>query len=572
MFKKEVFRLKKSKAFGLCSVALATLVVCGSIVSAESWKANSWENISIVKGQETYVVKAGDTLWGISKKAGMKLKDLAELNNIDLVKGEERKLRIGQVLKLVGSSNKVVESSFIENNVLSIKEFQLPKQIIDEVKSVVQSSWVDFDINSVPIKSDINKSDTNNSDTNNSDTAKSDKVVVVVDDDKTLKITESNVVYHIKTQSDLEAYLEKTGHNLTGDEVYFENGISLVFPKSVYYVNGNNGILNWYLTSKSVGNIDFSNSIFVLGNNTQFNLQTTANHRNTGGNQVLSNLVVYGSVVESIDESGNIVRPDNWVNGNFNADILHAQNLTFKNMIFNNAQQSNDHIFDVMGSKNIVFDGITVNGYGGQKLNSEDILKLYKANPHTVLAEAIQVDASNYGASGHLDLSSSKLWNNSMNDGKSSENIEIKNSKFSSYKGVSGQSIIDGKSDIVERNVGSTVGGHSVGSDSYKDISIHDNTFEDTIGVSSVDSTEIYPIHLKTTNTDESSELKVYSNTFINQTGLYTDSGVEVDGVTGFYGDGSSNNTTSTLGESSNVDYASDVVNEMKEIISSEKE
>ena len=55
---------------------------------------------------DTYTVKAGDTLYGISNQFGVSVTELAQLNNI---KGDN--LQVGQVLKIPSSSG-IIQCSF----------------------------------------------------------------------------------------------------------------------------------------------------------------------------------------------------------------------------------------------------------------------------------------------------------------------------------------------------------------------------------------------------------------------------------------------------------------------------
>ncbi len=63
--------------------------------------APSSASSSSLKGENTYTVKSGDTLGGIASRAGVPIKDLAQLNQIK----DPRKLKVGQVLTLPSGAN-----------------------------------------------------------------------------------------------------------------------------------------------------------------------------------------------------------------------------------------------------------------------------------------------------------------------------------------------------------------------------------------------------------------------------------------------------------------------------------
>lgn len=95
----------------LCVVGLACFCLGASqVAQADSWQANRPEQIQLTQNQETYQVKAGDTLWAIATKADLSVNQLAAYNQIDLTKGEEKQLRVGQILWLIDKSTKEVQT------------------------------------------------------------------------------------------------------------------------------------------------------------------------------------------------------------------------------------------------------------------------------------------------------------------------------------------------------------------------------------------------------------------------------------------------------------------------------
>lgn len=385
---------------------------------------------------------------------------------------------------------------------------------------------------------------------------------------------------HIKTQADLDDYLNTTGHNLTGDHVFFENTENIQFPKDeVYYINSNDitgtAFADWYLTSSSKGNIDFNSSTFLIGENASFLLQGTGDHKKNGVKQVISNGTFYGSVSNRITEAGNVAS----TRGHFNADLIHASYIEFKNLTFNNAQDVHSHIFDVVGCDHITFDGIISRGYLGNFTQQELKNVWDSGNWSSIYAEAIEIDSANPGAAGIDDLDSTGFFNNSMNDGKSSTNISIINSYFGPYNGVTGQSIIDKENNIVVKPYGATIGSHEEdrvnGTSSYTNINISNNSLVNTIYIDRNITTsgeienrkQLYPIHLQTHIKTGNPVLTVSNNRFVNQYSGYTDYGVEVWGQTGYYG--ISNSQTNNIpitdaNANSSADNATEVKSKIK--------
>lgn len=101
---------KVGKVLVACAVAVATFGVA-NVASADTWVANSPESILIVPGQTTYELKLGDTLWAISQKINTTVENLAELNGIDLLAGEEKRLSVGRKIVLPGAGTSTVEKN-----------------------------------------------------------------------------------------------------------------------------------------------------------------------------------------------------------------------------------------------------------------------------------------------------------------------------------------------------------------------------------------------------------------------------------------------------------------------------
>ncbi|HEM6592204.1 LysM peptidoglycan-binding domain-containing protein [Streptococcus suis] len=101
---------KVGKVLVACVVAVAIFGVA-SVASADTWVANSPESILIVPGQTTYELKLGDTLWAISQKINTTVENLAELNGIDLLSGEEKRLSVGRQIVLPGVGTTTIEKN-----------------------------------------------------------------------------------------------------------------------------------------------------------------------------------------------------------------------------------------------------------------------------------------------------------------------------------------------------------------------------------------------------------------------------------------------------------------------------
>lgn len=99
MEKKTIFSLRK---YGkqLCAVALATAALTFTqAVSADEVDLTQPHELKITADMTEYRLQAGDTLWAVSEKIGVNLQELANYNNVDLTKGEERRLPIGFLVK-----------------------------------------------------------------------------------------------------------------------------------------------------------------------------------------------------------------------------------------------------------------------------------------------------------------------------------------------------------------------------------------------------------------------------------------------------------------------------------------
>lgn len=335
---------------------------------------------------------------------------------------------------------------------------------------------------------------------------------------------EQNVTATIRTQEDLNSYLKKTGRDLTGDTVNFLLSEDVKFPKETYKILGKT---TFNFPANPEGHtLDFDGSSFLVGTKSIFRFDATGKHGKDDSDYLtIKNFVVYGSIEEDTDKDGNIIikslNKDIFEgDGRFSARIAKASNMKFENATFNNAHGAGSHLFDVAGSDHIVFEKITAAGFGGKDLSEEEVERRFNKDPHSVYSEAIQIDSFLPTAYGHISNLKNSILSNLEVDNKPSSDITITGSTFTSYVGFTGQDIADGNTaKPIVRNFGATVGSHTEGSDKYKNITITNNKFENTIGFASQNGDKdwasrlAYPIHLKGVPEDLST-IKVEDNTF----------------------------------------------------------
>ena len=352
---------------------------------------------------------------------------------------------------------------------------------------------------------------------------------------------EQNVTATIRTQEDLNSYLKKTGRDLTGDTVNFLLSEDVKFPKETYKILGKT---TFNFPANPEGHtLDFNGSSFLVGNKSIFRFDATGKHGKDDSDYLtIKNFVVYGSIEEETDKDGNIIIKSLNKNifegdGRFSARIAKASNMKFENATFNNAHGAGSHLFDVAGSDHIVFEKITAAGFGGKDLSEEEVERRFNKDPHSVYSEAIQIDSFLPTSYGHISNLKNSILSNLEVDNKPSSDITITGSTFTSYVGFTGQDIADGNTaKPIVRNFGATIGSHTEGSDKYKNITITNNKFENTIGFGSQNGDKdwasrlAYPIHLKGIPEDLST-IKVEDNTFNDKVFARTGVGKFVHGI-----------------------------------------
>lgn len=156
---------------------------------------------------------------------------------------------------------------------------------------------------------------------------------------------EKAITVDIASQADLDAYLARTGGDLTGDYIQFRNDSKVTWPKDgVYTVHG--GYANFSYFSNS-GDVDFNGTTLVIGSG-----GAAAKFGGDQKGRTISNLNVIGSVQANPDVSKANTNPidGKWSSGSFNNSLLHADNITFENHSYLNALGLDMHLFDIMGS------------------------------------------------------------------------------------------------------------------------------------------------------------------------------------------------------------------------------
>ena len=301
----------------------------------------------------------------------------------------------------------------------------------------------------------------------------------------------------IRTQQDLDNAIKRKGSNLSYGGLTFENTENLVFPAGVYKFDHPT---YWLFPEKSKGNIDFSKAVFLTTEDGNFQWEWHGDHSTNGKPQEIKGLTAYCTPYGSLKADFTHETPK------FNAIhnlLVHTQNVTFKDWTVNAGLYFGTHTFDIMGSSNITVDNFTSQGLGVKAYTKEELEGVNK-NPyaqHSLYAEAVQIDYASYGASGMKDWSSTGLWRDDKEDLLPSSHITIKNSTFKGYNGKTGDAIIKGTNDTINLPYGATVGSHYLRNQPYKNITITNNTFDNTINFGK-NATEpaIDPIHMYLTN------------------------------------------------------------------------
>ena len=315
--------------------------------------------------------------------------------------------------------------------------------------------------------------------------------------------SESNIEVHIKNQDDLNNYLLRTGNDLSGDMVWFENNENISFPTGKYTFTART---EFYLVSAS-GDIDFHNSYFLIGTNGLIYSVAIGDQHD----RIYKNLTVYGDAKAELTMENNTVTNHRLTGRGYNLKAIKASNLHFVNLEFNNSKVSSSHVFDIMGCTNISFNDI-VNRGDLDNWSAEQLQAAYNYSSHILYSEMIQVDMTGTNSSGVTEFLSAD-FNNLLNinsllgDNVSSKNITISNVHSSSYKGYSGQSIIDKSYTEVTKPYASMIGSHYVSNDAYTGIKLMNNSFENVAHVNGVSNKLLAPIHFVVVSTSTRSTI-----------------------------------------------------------------
>ena len=328
----------------------------------------------------------------------------------------------------------------------------------------------------------------------------------------------------IRTQQDLDNAIKRKGSNLSYGGLTFENTENLVFPAGVYKFDHPT---YWLFPEKSKGNIDFSKAVFLTTEDGNFQWEWHGDHSTNGKPQEIKGLTAYCTPYGSLKADFTHETPK------FNAIhnlLVHTQNVTFKDWTVNAGLYFGTHTFDIMGSSNITVDNFTSQGLGIKAYTKEELEGVNK-NPyaqHSLYAEAVQIDYASYGASGMKDWSKTGLWRDDKEDLLPSSHITIKNSTFKGYNGKTGDAIIKGTNDTINLPYGATVGSHYLRNQPYKNITITNNTFDNTINFGkNAKEPAIDPIHMymtshSVTTNDDLKTWNISGNQITNYEGVRT--------------------------------------------------
>jgi len=326
----------------------------------------------------------------------------------------------------------------------------------------------------------------------------------------------------IRTQQDLDNAIKRKGSNLSYGGLTFENTENLVFPAGVYKFDHPT---YWLFPEKSKGNIDFSKAVFLTTGDGNFQWEWHGDHSTNGKPQEIKGLTAYCTPYGSLKADFTHETPK------FNAIhnlLVHTQNVTFKDWTVNAGLYFGTHTFDIMGSSNITVDNFTSQGLGVKAYTKEELEGVNK-NPyaqHSLYAEAVQIDYAGYGASGMKDWSKTGLWRDDKEDLLPSSHITIKNSTFKGYNGKTGDAIIKGTNDTINLPYGATVGSHYLRNQPYKNITITNNTFDNTINFGknatepAIDPIHMYLTNSKVTTPDDLKTWNVSGNQILNYEGV----------------------------------------------------
>jgi len=306
---------------------------------------------------------------------------------------------------------------------------------------------------------------------------------------------ETKIEVHITNQSDLESYLLRTGNDLSGDMIWFDNNEDISFPTGTYTFTERT---EFYIPSAS-GNIDFHGSFFVLGGKGVIYTTVLGDQHN----RTYKNLTIYGNVSNEIGDTGNGTYNSSTnltrLGLGFYMQAIKASNFVFENLEFNSAHMAGSHLFDIMGCNNFKFINITNRGTM-EDWTSDQLNQIYSVSAHAVYAEMIQIDVTGSSSIGLKTFLSSDFQNNYYRDDLVGDevpttNTSLTNVRSTSYRGPLGQSIIDKTNTVVNKPYCSTIGAHGVGNSAYTGIEFNNVSFENVVHINGKLDKAMAPVH-----------------------------------------------------------------------------
>lgn len=122
-----------------------------------------------------------------------------------------------------------------------------------------------------------------------------------------------------------------------------------------------------------------------------------------------------------------------WTGGRFSGNgtaetrlifnLFKSRDMTFTEMTFDRALGFGNHAFDLLGSRQVTFDGLTIAGYG-DRVDTTDVPQ------HAIYAEAIQLDRASEIGVGNTTTVDLIQENGGRFDGSVTREVTVKNSFF----------------------------------------------------------------------------------------------------------------------------------------------
>lgn len=344
---------------------------------------------------------------------------------------------------------------------------------------------------------------------------------------------EQNVVTEIHTQAELDLYLKRTGKDFAGDVVTFLPIENLTFPKDTYKISEGKAVWN-FPANPTGADIDLNGSTFQIQNGTSFEWNTSGNHGKDTDYLEIKNATINGSVMETTEESGEVKPTYGPHQGNFISTNVHSSKVTYSNLTINNAQPSNSHLFNVIGSHNLRFNQLTLAGFGGEELTPANLEKRYKANPNTVRSEAIYFAPATEG-----QFIKTGIFEKEEFDASRSYSVAVSDVTLSDYSGFTGHDLATGNTtNKVVRNYSASLGSSYQGDvgKSYEYIGFNNITFKNPltyVDTKKESAIRAYPIHF--TSVKETDNISANGVTYLGKNIVDgTNSGIVVDYTVGW--------------------------------------